>query len=162
MDKDFRKQLNYFYKTTDDKRKRICEMLDRAGFTYTSGFYNGHYHKNERGDYEYDYYPITVISVAGVCDIEIDFDAVSITTKLKRDDALQFDYGRLIGFKFECYGVEDYLSDYYNAEKTFDELKTNIRIGSEREIAFAFIFDGDANFDDISKVFSILQDKFYY
>ena len=63
-----------------------------------------------------DYYPIPVISIKGYCDIEIEIDEITISTKLKYNDALNFDYSKIMHYDFEMYGVKDYLKDYYVRE----------------------------------------------
>ena len=58
----------------DEKLHELIAKLTKlhGGFKVTSGFYNGHYHKNAAGLYQADTYPIPVISVMGLCDLEID------------------------------------------------------------------------------------------
>ncbi len=55
-----------------------------------------------------DHYPIPVISVKGYCDVEISPDGISVTTKKKRKDALDYSFERLKGYSFEAFGVEGY------------------------------------------------------
>ena len=44
-----------------------------------------------------DYYPIPVISVKGYCDVEISPDGISVTTKKKRNDTLDYSFEKLKG-----------------------------------------------------------------
>ena len=80
----------------------IAEMTKlHGGFKIQSGFYNGHYHRNTEGNYQPDSYPIPVISVKGLCDIEIDFDGNSITSKLSKEQIISFDWNLLGEVRFE-------------------------------------------------------------
>lgn len=47
------------------------------------GWYNGHYSKNQSGQYVMDYFPIPVVSVKGFCDIEIGIGQITVSTKLR-------------------------------------------------------------------------------
>ena len=109
-----REQLNRLYRPLDERAQEyIAEMTKlHGGFKIESGFYNGHYHKNSEGNYRPDAYPIPVISVKGLCDIEIDFDGTSITSKLSKEQIISFDWNLLGNVKFEVYGVNDFLRDY--------------------------------------------------
>lgn len=73
MAENTRESLNQLYRPLDEKLHELIAKLTKlhGGFTVTSGFYNGHYHKNVDGLYQADAYPIPVISVMGLCDIQI-------------------------------------------------------------------------------------------
>ena len=74
-----------------------------------------------------------MIGVKGFCDIEIQFDEISISTKLKRSTALIYSFEKFTGYEFEVYGVEDYLADFYHAGRTVHEMKDNIRVCDEKD-----------------------------
>lgn len=59
-----------------------------------------------------DYFPIPVITNKGTCDIEINLDQISITTKLTRNGALSYDFEKVKAYSFEAYGVKNYLDDF--------------------------------------------------
>lgn len=63
-------------------------------------------------------YPIPVIGVKDFCDIEIQFDKISASTKLNREAALAYSYEKFSEYEFEVYGVEDYLADFYHNGQT--------------------------------------------
>jgi len=88
MDKQ---RLNEIYYPLDLKQAEL-DALFRGDFRLESGWYNGHYHKNETGNWCRESYPIPVIGVKGLCDIEIPFDKISVSTKLKRDAALAYPF----------------------------------------------------------------------
>lgn len=136
-------ELNELYRPLNDRKNEITERLKQHGFQYTVGYYNGHYRKNEAGTYKMDYYPIPVISVTGFCDLELQFDSVDVTTKLRRTTALAYDYEPFKEYSFEAYGVEDYLADLYQAGDSLGDLRQRIALSGETEIGFSFRFPPD-------------------
>lgn len=104
-----------------------------------------------------------MISVKGFCDIEIQFDKISVSTKLKRDVALSYSFEKFSGYEFEAYGVEDYLADFYHAGQTIQEMKENIRVCDERGIGFSFVFPFDIEGKQIFEFVKLLRrEGFYY
>ena len=106
-------------------------------------------------------YPIPVISVQDLCDIENDLDNVCISTKLSKHNALSFNCDKVAHLEFEVFGVEDYLADYYLPGEEISTLLQKIKNSEEKEIAYSFIFD-----ESFIKVCDFLvflkQNKFYY
>ena len=109
------------------------------------------------------FFPIPVVTVNGLCDIEIDLDKVSVSTKLKREVALIYSYEKLSGYEFEAYGVDEYLDDYYVKGNSYSELVENIASGKEKEIGFSFLFSEDAGAEEIYKCVKFLRKEgFFY
>ena len=135
-----REQLNRLYRPLDERAHvYIAEMTKlHGGFKIQSGFYNGHYHRNTEGNYQPDAYPIPVISVKGLCDIEIDFDGNSITSKLSKEQIISFDWNLLREVRFEVYGVNDFLRDYGDDQSTC-EISKSVQNSEENEF-FISIF----------------------
>lgn len=155
--------LNQVYYRLELKRAELTHALFHRIFELESGFYNGHYRKWEDGIFHMDYYPIPVISVKNYCDIEIGLDSISISTKLKRNAALSYDYSKLHAYRFEVYGVEDYLADYYHEGMTVQQLLGNMKTSEEHEIAFSFRFDFDTHGEAIYAIVKLLRrEGFYY
>ena len=104
-----------------------------------------------------------MVGVKGFCDIEIQFDSISISTKLKRDVALSYSFEKFSGYNFEAYGVEDYLADFYHAGQTVQEMKDNIHACDEKEIGFSFVFPFDVEGKQIFEFVKLLRrEGFYY
>lgn len=78
-----REFLNEAYSRLEAKHNEIIRALSHRIFELDSGWHNGHYQKNSAGKWVRDAYPISVITVKGLCDIEIQFDRISVSTKLK-------------------------------------------------------------------------------
>lgn len=104
-----------------------------------------------------------MISVNGLCDIEIQFDKVSVSTKLKRGKALGYSFEKFVQYEFEAYGVEDYLADFYHEGQTVNEMKENIRTSDETDIGFSFVFPFDIDEKQIFEFAKLLRrEGFFY
>ena len=158
-----RELLNNLYQPLEGKLYELIAKLTKlhSGFKVTSGFYNGHYHKNIDGLYKEDKYPIPVISVTGLCDIEIDIDDITVTTKFSREQITVFDWNKLGDIHFEVYGVKDYLSDYGN-ELEAGQIRNNIQSSTEKEFFISFSFPMTTNGDTIMKFMRTLQKNHFY
>ena len=154
-----REDLNEIYKKLESKMHDITALLTSLhnGFDFTCGYFNGHYHKDANGKYVMDYFPIPVITVNGLCDIEIDLEKISISTKVKRETALKYEYEKLSEYVFEAYGVEGYLDDFYVEGNTYAELVNNIENSKEKEIGFSFMFSGDVGVEEVYKAVKFLR-----
>lgn len=161
---DTRYVLNRLYRPLDEKRRAILADLNDLHFAnrIESGYYNGHYHKDTEGTCHGDAYPIPVISVMGLCDIEIDFDGISVTAKLSRQRAVSFDWTLFSNLRFEVYGVEDWMRDYGN-EQTVSELKNSVLSGEEKELFVTFLLPPMTDSEEIERLLQKLQtEQFYY
>lgn len=158
------KLLNEIYKPLEMRCAKLIGSLGKNGLRAASGWYNGHcYRKDEEGSYITDLYPIPVISIEKLCDIEIEFEKTYISTKLSRASALSYDYGRLNGATFEAYGIDNYLCDLFLPQMSFEHLKQNICDSAEEEIGFSFHFSPDTDDDRITEFLLFLKDEgFYY
>lgn len=160
-----RDELNKVYQKLERKMNEITHpfLSLHKGHPFTCEYYSGHYSKSSSGEYTMDYFPIPVISLEKLCDIEIDLENISLSTKLTRDLALKFDYNKLNAYHFEVYGVNEYLEDYYTEGKTIQELITNISNSSEEEIGVSFQFPWDVMPEQIEKLVRLLKKEgFYY
>lgn len=164
--KKFLKELNSAYIQLETKFTGLLRELKQNQWETESGWYNGHYHKDGQGAWQREAYPIPVISVKNLCDIEISFHKIFVTAKLKRETACEYSYEKFRQFSFEAYGVEDYLSDYYHEGLSLQDLKENIRNSTEKEIGFQFFFPFDIfdiQKDWLQEFLKLLMQKgFYY
>ena len=163
MDKELLKEINIAYNRLEMKHAEITHAFCHRIFELESGWYNGHYHKGEAGNWFRESYPIPVIGIKGICDIEIQFENISISTKLKRDMALAYSFEKFSGYEFEAYGVEDYLADFYHAGQTVQEMKDSIHACDEKEIGFSFVFPFDVEGKQIFEFVKLLRrEGFFY
>lgn len=163
MDKESLRELNAAYYQLETKQAEIIYALFHRIFELESGWYNGHYHKNETGEWQRESFPIPVIGVKGFCDIEIQFDKISVSTKLKRETALAYSYGKFSTYEFEVHGVKNDLADFYHKGQTIQKMKENINACDEAEIGFSFDFPFDVEGKQIFEFVKLLRrEGFYY
>lgn len=158
-----RQRMNEIYFTLSTKSAQLFHGLYRRIFQLSSGFFNGHEHEREDGSWQMDCYPIPVISVKGLCDVEISLDEVTVTTKKRWKDALAYSFEKLRRYSFEVFGVENYTETYTRKGSSIDEMKAAISRGEETEIGFAFTFPWEINGDDMYEFAKLLRrEGFYY
>lgn len=160
-----RDELNQIYKELESRMHRITAPFTslHKGFDFSCGYYRGHYHKDAEGKYVMDFFPIPVVTVKGLCDIEIDLDKISVSTKLRRDVALNYSYEKLTGYEFESYGVDEYLDDFYVRGYSYSELVENISGSKEKEIGFSFLFASDVDAGAVYELVKFLRrEGFFY
>ena len=162
MDSEFLNKLNTLYQTLTEKAEEITLLLSGFG-KCEYGWYNGHFHKDDAGQWVKDYCPIPVISVKGLCDIEVGLETITLSAKLERDAAAEFPFDTLSGYEFEAYGVQNYLSDFYHDGLTLAQVRENIRSSKETEIGFSFVVDCAHDSEQLLKLVVLLKNAgFYY
>lgn len=159
-----KESLNQLYKELDHRANIILgQFISIRQRQVKLQYFNGHYSKNPLGTFEMEYYPIPVISVHNLCDIEINLDQIQITTKQKRSDIFKLDFSKIARYTFEIYGVNDYLSTYGTHKSTPEEIINKIMITNETNIAFSFMFIGGTEPSEIKKFTHFLElNHFYY
>ncbi len=153
--------LNVEYSRIEKKTKDLENALTLNDFNAKCGWYNGHY-RAEGKKWIREAYPVSVIEVCGICDIEIGFYDVSVSTKLKREKALEYSFEKLTGYPFEAYGANDYLTNLYESGQPLPVLKENIENCSECEICFSFVFPFNIGGSTICKLIALLRNDYFY
>ena len=157
------KNINETYQRLEGECLEIHTQLKAFNLPLEWGWYNGHYHKNNSGEWEREFYPIPVITIKNLCDIEIGIDNISISTKLRREHAVQYSFSKFESYTFEAYGVENYLEDFYTSGESLLTMKAKILESNETEIGFSFYFSKDGTKSSIKDVIQLLIDEgFYY
>ena len=155
--------LNKLYYRLELKQTELFQGLFHRCFELKRGFYNGNYHRDKSGNYVMEYYPIPIIEVQGLCDVEINVENITVSTKLTKQNAVEYNYGQLEGNSFEAYGVEDYLQDFYEPGMTTEELQAAIKKSEEKEIGFSFKFGFDITGNEMYEFVKMLRrEGFYY
>ena len=156
------KELNTFYARLESKVLEIANDIC-VGFPLTWGWYNGHFHKGENEKWIREAFPIPVITIDGLCDIEININKITVSTKLSREKALEYHYEKFKNVAFESYGIENYLLDFYTSDMVLDDLKDNILKSDEKEIGFSFLFNFDEPIVNITQMLHFIEKEgFYY
>lgn len=140
--------LNSIYKPLHERAKSIIDELKKNNYKFEWGYFGQHYIKHN-DNWLVEYFPIPVIDVNGICDIGIDLEHIFIEYKMLKQKALNYDFNKLTKYKFEVYGVENYLNDFYNAEMDLNNIKNRILESEEKEVGISIFLDTEACFDDI-------------
>lgn len=156
-------ELNNVYYRLEMKQTELFQGLFHRTFDLKRGYYNGNYHRDKSGKYVMEYFPIPIIEVQGFCDVEINLENITVSTKLTKQKAVEYNYDKLMGYSFEAYGVEDYLQDFYALGMTTEELQAAIKESEEKEIGFSFKFDFDITGTEMFEFVKMLRrEGFYY
>lgn len=153
--------LNSIYKPLNDCKTKIINCLNLNGYGYKWGYYSGHYVKNNN-EWLLEQFPIPVISVEEICDIGIDVIHIFIEGKLKRECALKFDFTLLKEYRFDVYGVEDYLNDFYNTGLSIEGIKEKILRSNEDEIGVSVFISHEEPIENILSVLGTLKRLGFY
>lgn len=148
--------LNGIYRPLHERATALSKLLREKGLDARLGWYNMHYRGTGGGEYAPDYFPIPVISIAGLCDVEFNIDTVNVTAKLTRKDSLEKNIDG-IGVSYEAYGVNDYLNDFRNAETTTEQMRRTIAQSDEKEVFFGFLLPQDIKADGIAEFIERLR-----
>lgn len=130
--------LNSIYEPICNQCKEIQNNLKDNGYVSKKVFCNNHSVKNNSGNWIIEHFPIPVITVEQLCDVGIDIKSIFIETKMKREKAIEYDFSRLLMYKFEVYGIEEYLNDFYNNTLTVENIGKRIEMSKEKEIGIGF------------------------
>lgn len=107
--------------------------------------------------------PIPVISIIGLCDIEVHFDKVSVLAKLERDTALAKCFDSFVHYDFTARSGEDDTLIFYEPGMTIPEMKKNITDSEDSEIEFEFRFPSDITGRQVFEFADFLRiDGFYH
>lgn len=132
------KLLNSYYENIHNRADALSNALKKAGYNGEFGYFNMH-SINVDNEFYTEYFPIPVFTIDEYTDIDMNFDDTSIETTVSRNAALSVDYEELAKkYKFEVYGVENYLEDYYNENLLLSETAERIEKSKESQIHIAF------------------------
>lgn len=156
-------QLNQIYEPLEMKAAQLAFGLHHRIFDPQVRYYSGHYRRGVDGEYQRDSFPIPVVEVPGYCDVEVNLDCVTVSTKLRRDVALVYTFEKFQQYEFDAFGIDDYLSDFYLPGMTIEQMKENIRSSDETEIGFSFKFTHEIDGDTMYEFVKLLNRQgFYY
>lgn len=157
-----RDQLNQYYRPLHLQAQELHAILTQfLDYPIQMGWFNGHYTIDDHGGLKMDYYPIPVISIMGLCDLELDQNQINLTSKLSRQQALNFDYSLLTSWPYTVYPVEDFLLTLDASNP--DRLRTAIQANPEDEFAVSICLPSDIVPEDLISFLTQLDDwGFYY
>ena len=149
------KELNELYQIIHEERAMVMAILEHHYLDYTLGYYPYHSFK-ENNEFFIEQYPIPVLTIQETVDIGIDINQIFFEFKFTREDAVSFDYKRLLPFTFEVYGVDDFYHDFY-LEEDIESIIPNILNSSEQEVGLSIILSKDDIEEDVLEVINFLE-----
>ena len=172
----FKASLNEFYTALTSKAqslmKTLMPLVDSTllmSMSYVIKHYirNMYKHKEPTPDnaphYSEDNYPIPVIRLSDLCEVEIYTDVISVFTRLKCADVKKLDFSQLAGYTFEAYGYDGgRLIDFSDGGTSPNEIKGKI-LDSNTEVAdFYFDFPFDADENEILTLINLLHKSGFF
>lgn len=159
-----RNSLNDLYYPLCEKAELIKARLVDDGVSADIRWYNNNSHFTQEGFYETDCFPIPVVEAEGLFDVTLDFDTITIISKLSKQSAVDLDYSIFDGYSFDVYGSDDYLGrSFYSAETGISGIIDNIRSCNDKDIVFCVSLDFDVRPAKLFKLMTVILDNgFYY
>jgi hypothetical protein len=143
-------KLNSIYSFAEDVFQSLKIIM---GSQVSYGFYKGHYIKIGKR-YEYQKYPIPVISVLGKGDIGVNINGVWFEFFLEKIAFNKADIENLLSvYRVEIYGGTNCLIDFYTGEKSVSQLMEDVNTSKEETIGIAVYLD-DFQCDTVKDVFT--------
>lgn len=136
------KTLNDIYLEINQKKKELIHFFKDNEFQYRCGYYNQHSVK-VNDEWITEEYPIPVISIEQVGDLGIDINHIFLEIVVSREQALVLDFEKFELYRFEVYGIENFLNDFYNNTLLLQGIQERIRKSDEESIGISFFFTMD-------------------
>ena len=76
---------------------------------------------------------------------------------MSREKALKFDFTSLGSYAFELYGVDEYLTDFFNDDMDFEGIHQRIENSKEKLITVCFYFSLDTSVKEIVDTVKLIQ-----
>lgn len=153
-------ELNKVYEPIYTHMKGVLNLLKQGGYHFDWGYFGQHYVKLNN-EWVLEYYPIPVITIKDICDVGFDINHTFIEFKLKREHAMKFDFSKLHLYKFEVYGINDFLIDFYNKNLDVSLISDRIKNSEEQEIGISLFFKYNENHNILMDAIEILKKENY-
>ena len=158
---DFLKQLNEWYYRLEMKQAEIVHALHHRVFELESGYYNG-YRRRDGDAVVTDYFPIPVITVKGVCDVEIHPDHIEISAYRNLHDTIGYSFDKFSGCAYTVSEAEDADEILFDSKTQSPEREHILRRSQEKKILFSFFFDFDTDGTIVYEFVKLLRRERFY
>ena len=112
------------------------------------------------------FYPVLVIKIKYLCDVELWFDKIIITARTDITNLLEFDISKFERFNYDLYGCKEYPYMFYNKNMSIDlnDKLNELKELGEKEIGIQVYLDKDIEKEEFGKVIKHLYNMkiFYY
>lgn len=148
--------LNTIYKPLCDRSAEISRGLRHAGYQVKVQFHNNHSVKRNN-DFAIEYFPIPIIFIEKLGSIGVDIDSIWFEAILTKEQAIAFDYAKIINrYRLEIYGIDHYLCDIYNERMDASKIVSSISNGPEMNICILFYLRTDVSCDELVEIAQLL------
>lgn len=163
MDTDkIAEQMNEFYRPLEMKGYQLLQGLFHRIFDPSMGFYNGYSRRGKDGRNYIDRFPIPVITLEGLCDIEVHLDGITVTTKLSRADTVRKDYKTLERYAFSVCESGNSYDEMRYPEMSIAQIKERMAAWDEKKVCFAFYLDFDIDGEEIYSFAKLLRRERFF
>lgn len=149
--------LNDVYRQLDERAVRLKNLLSKLGYSVSMGYYNQHTVAID-GDMLLEHYPIPVITIKDICEIGLDIMQVYVESKFYREEAIGIDFSKLKKYNFECYGVNEYLENFYEPGMALEDIAASIEQSGDDEFAINIVLDGEPLTKEIIECIQRVED----
>lgn len=162
--KEFIDELSKIYKELELKSIWATAALFRIHkiFEVESKWLSGcSYRDDDEKRHLYDF-PLPVVTVKGVCEMEISFDKIHICAKRTREDVLNYSFTKFSEYEFYAFGADDMDREFYRKGGTIEQMKKEVRACKEREVMFAFVIPYDIPSQELYEFAKLLRREGFY
>ena len=158
---DFLKQLNEWYYWLEIKQAEIVHALHHRVFELESGYYNG-YRRRDGDAVVTDYFPIPVITVKGVCDVEIHPDHIEISAYRNLHDTVGYSFDKFSGCTYTVFEAEDADEILFDSKTQNPEREHILRRSADKKILFSFVLGFDTDGIAVYEFVKLLRRERFY
>ena len=158
---DFLNELNEWYYRLEMKQAEIVHALYHRVFELESGYYNG-YQRRDGDAVVTDYFPIPVITVKGVCDVEIHPDHIEISAYRNLRDTVSYSFDKISGCTYTVSEAEDADEILFDSKTPSLEREHILLRSSEKKILFSFFFDFNTDGTAVYEFAKLLRRERFY
>lgn len=154
--------INTLYRDAELRLESTLRALRQLGCPLSHGWYNGHYRKGAGGAWQRESFPIPVIHVEGLCEVELPFESIAVTARLTRASALTYRFDRLADYDYELLSAEDMQTEYYHRGMSDSERQTRLEASHEPQLLITVHLPPDVSDGELVRLIGILlQDGFF-
>ncbi len=159
MNNNLREAMNAAYVALDKRGKDILRLLkvSCSSRPLSCGYFAGHYWPVGKEGYQMDQFPIPVVTVEGLCDIEIDLEFTGITAKLSKQALMSLDHAMFNDIPYTVYGVMDFEKIFKGLGETPECLAERIQTSDETAFFYSFLFSADMSQEQILTMIKNLE-----
>lgn len=124
------------------------------------------YYEDEQLDEDAVFYPVVVLKIKYLCDVEFWFDKIIFTARMDIHDMLEYDINKLSNLNYDIYGCKEYPYMFYNKNLDInfkDKLNELIKL-DEKEVGIQVYLPIESNNEELGQILNFIRKQkiFYY